>query len=250
MTSAHVLSVVIPAYNEERYIATTLERVLAVDLSIVGFSREVIVVDDHSSDRTPEIAGMHSEVSVHRLPRHAGKGGAVRAAVALARGDYLVIQDADLEYDPQAFVPMLRALVGDGRRRGLRQPLPERGQTSAAVAARVPGRAEPVGGGQAADRALAVGRRPPPSSSCRCRSSARSVCRRPASNWKQKSPPSCSPGAAASSRCPSPTTLARDGRARKWPSGICCGASRRSSAFAEVDRPPTTGYCRMLNNLR
>ena len=114
MTSTHVLSVVIPAYNEERYIATTLERVLAVDLSIVGFSREVIVVDDHSSDRTPVIAGMHSGVSVHRLPRHAGKGGAVRAAVALARGDYLVIQDADLEYDPEAFVPMLRALVETG----------------------------------------------------------------------------------------------------------------------------------------
>jgi glycosyltransferase involved in cell wall biosynthesis len=114
VTSTHVLSVVIPAYNEERYIATTLERVLAVDLSIVGFSREVIVVDDHSSDRTPVIAGMHSGVSVHRLPRHAGKGGAVRAAVALARGDYLVIQDADLEYDPEAFVPMLRALAGTG----------------------------------------------------------------------------------------------------------------------------------------
>ena len=114
MTAARVLSVVIPAYNEERYIATTLERVLAVDLSIVGFSREVIVVDDHSTDRTPEIAGTYSEVSLHRLPRHAGKGGAVRAAVALARGDYLVIQDADLEYDPQAFVAMLRALAETG----------------------------------------------------------------------------------------------------------------------------------------
>ena len=114
MTAAHVLSVVIPAYNEERYIATTLERVLAVDLSIVGFSREVIVVDDHSTDRTPEIAGGYAEVSLHRLPRHAGKGGAVRAAVALARGDYLVIQDADLEYDPQAFIPMLRVLAETG----------------------------------------------------------------------------------------------------------------------------------------
>ncbi len=114
MTAARVLSVVIPAYNEERYIATTLERVLAVDLSIVGFSREVIVVDDHSSDRTAEIAGSYAGVSVHRLSSHAGKGGAVRAAVALARGDYLVIQDADLEYDPQAFVPMLRALAETG----------------------------------------------------------------------------------------------------------------------------------------
>ena len=114
MTSAHVLSVVIPAYNEERFIATTLERVLAVDLSAVGFSREVIVVDDHSSDRTPTIAGTFADVVVHRLPHHAGKGGAVRAAVGFARGDYLVIQDADLEYDPEAFVPMLRALAETG----------------------------------------------------------------------------------------------------------------------------------------
>jgi glycosyltransferase involved in cell wall biosynthesis len=114
VTPAQLLSVVIPAYNEERYIATTLERVLAVDLSIVGFTREVIVVDDHSTDRTPVIAGMFSDVFVHRLPRHAGKGAAVRAAVALARGDYLVIQDADLEYDPQAFVPMLKVLAETG----------------------------------------------------------------------------------------------------------------------------------------
>ena len=114
MTAARLLSVVIPAYNEERYIATTLERVLAVDLSTVGFRREVIVVDDHSSDRTPVIAAMFSGVAVHRLPRHAGKGGAVRAAVGLARGDYLVIQDADLEYDPQAFVPMLTTLAETG----------------------------------------------------------------------------------------------------------------------------------------
>ena len=114
MTAGQVLSVVIPAYNEERYIATTLERVLAVDLSIAGFSREVIVVDDHSSDRTPEIVGTFADVSLHRLPRHSGKGGAVRAAVSLARGDYLVIQDADLEYDPQAFVPMLQVLVQSG----------------------------------------------------------------------------------------------------------------------------------------
>jgi glycosyltransferase involved in cell wall biosynthesis len=114
VTSPQVLSVVIPAYNEERYIATTLERVLAVDLSAVGFGREVIVVDDHSSDRTPELAGRFPDVVVHRLPRHAGKGSAVRAGIGLARGDYLVIHDADLEYDPQAFVPMVRALTATG----------------------------------------------------------------------------------------------------------------------------------------
>ena len=110
MTASRLLSIAIPAYNEERFIGTTLQRVQDVDLAPLGFTREVIVVDDQSSDRTTEIVGTMPGVILHRLPRHSGKGTAVRAAVELARGDYLVIQDADLEYDPQDVIPMLRAL--------------------------------------------------------------------------------------------------------------------------------------------
>ena len=109
-----LLSVVIPAYNEERFIATTLQRVLDVDLAALGFNREVIVVDDHSSDGTAAIVRTFPDVTLHQLSRQSGKGGAVRAGVDLARGEYLVIQDADLEYDPQDVIAMLRALESSG----------------------------------------------------------------------------------------------------------------------------------------
>jgi glycosyltransferase involved in cell wall biosynthesis len=106
-----VLSIVIPAYNEERYIGTLLQQIRAVDLTPLGVTKQVIVVDDHSSDRTPEIVAGFQEVVFQRLPKNGGKGQAVRAGMALATGDYLVIQDADLEYDPQDYVPMMRAII-------------------------------------------------------------------------------------------------------------------------------------------
>ena len=108
------LSIVIPAYNEERFIGTLLGQIRAVDLGPLGVSKQVIVVDDHSSDRTPEIVRGFAEVVFERLPRNGGKGQAVRAGMALATGDYLIIQDADLEYDPQDYQPMMQALL-DGR---------------------------------------------------------------------------------------------------------------------------------------
>ena len=109
-----VLSIVIPAYNEERFIGTLLEQIRVVDLGPLGVSKQVIVVDDHSKDRTPEIVAGFPEVIFQRLPKNGGKGQAVRAGMALATGDYLIIQDADLEYDPQDYVPMMQALL-DGR---------------------------------------------------------------------------------------------------------------------------------------
>jgi dolichol-phosphate mannosyltransferase len=109
-----VLSIVIPAYNEERFIGTLLEQIRAVDLAPLGVSKQVIVVDDHSADRTSEIVRQFPEVTLQRLPKNSGKGQAVRTGMSLATGDYLIIQDADLEYDPQDYVPMMRALL-EGR---------------------------------------------------------------------------------------------------------------------------------------
>lgn len=106
-----VLSIVIPAYNEERFIGTLLERILAVDLEPLGLAREIIVVDDCSKDRTAAIASSFPTVRVQRQARNGGKGAAVRTGIALATGRYLLIQDADLEYDPADHVPMLRALL-------------------------------------------------------------------------------------------------------------------------------------------
>jgi len=106
-----VLSIVIPAYNEERFIGTLLEQIRAVDLAALGVSKQVIVIDDHSSDGTPEIVRQFPEVLFERLPKNGGKGQAVRRGMALATGDFLIIQDADLEYDPQDYRPMMQALL-------------------------------------------------------------------------------------------------------------------------------------------
>jgi glycosyltransferase involved in cell wall biosynthesis len=107
----HTLSIVIPAYNEERFIGELLRQIRAVDLSALGVAKEIIVVDDCSKDRTSEIAAEVPEVRVVRMPVNGGKGKAVRAGIEMATGDYLIIQDADLEYDPNDYVPMLQALL-------------------------------------------------------------------------------------------------------------------------------------------
>ena len=105
------LSIVVPAYNEERFIGTLLEKIRAVDLATLGIDKEIIVVDDCSKDRTAEIAASVPGIVLKRLPANGGKGKAVRAGIGIATGQYLIIQDADLEYDPNDYVPMLEALV-------------------------------------------------------------------------------------------------------------------------------------------
>jgi len=105
------LSVVIPAYNEERFIGTLLERIRAVDLRPYGLEMEIIVVDDCSRDRTVEIAGRFADVIVCRHERNGGKGRAVRTGIERATGEYLMIQDADLEYEPKDYIPMVKALL-------------------------------------------------------------------------------------------------------------------------------------------
>jgi glycosyltransferase involved in cell wall biosynthesis len=103
-----MLSVVIPAYNEERTIGALIDRVLALDLS--PDSKEVIVVNDGSKDGTDDVLKKYaSKVTVLTHPKNRGKGAAVRTGFEKASGDYVVVQDADLEYDPQDLRRMLHA---------------------------------------------------------------------------------------------------------------------------------------------
>jgi dolichol-phosphate mannosyltransferase len=107
----YVLSIVIPAYNEERFLATLLERIRAVDLGRFDTSQQIVVVDDCSRDRTAEIATAFDGVTLVKHQRNQGKGQAVRSGLAHASGDFVIIQDADLEYDPGDYIPMLSALL-------------------------------------------------------------------------------------------------------------------------------------------
>ena len=107
-----LVSIVIPAYNESRFIGTLLDRIKAVDVESLGFRREIIVVDDCSKDGTGDIVAGVPDVTLVRMPVNGGKGRAVREGIARASGELILIQDADLEYDPQDYRPMLEALRG------------------------------------------------------------------------------------------------------------------------------------------
>jgi dolichol-phosphate mannosyltransferase len=102
-SSVPELTVAIAAYNERATIMQVLERVLAVPVS-----KEVIIVDNCSTDGTRELlSGLNGQARVVLQPRNMGKGTSIRTAIAHARGTYFIIQDADLEYEPEQYPRLL-----------------------------------------------------------------------------------------------------------------------------------------------
>lgn len=111
--TAPLLSVIMPCYNEAATLPAILQAVRAVTLD-----KEIIAVDDHSTDETLAIlqaeAARDPHLRVVRHPRNRGKGAAVRSGLAHARGQITIIQDADLEYDPQDYYELVQPII-DGR---------------------------------------------------------------------------------------------------------------------------------------
>ena len=116
--SIQTLSILIPAYNEEKTIELILKKVLTTTLPN-EIKKEVIIVNDCSTDKTEErilaFQQTHPELAIRLVnqPKNGGKGAAINRAITECSGEYLIIQDADLEYDPDEYALLLKPVLKD-----------------------------------------------------------------------------------------------------------------------------------------
>jgi len=105
------VSIIIPAYNEEETVGELLKKILDVSLTGLNLEKEIIVVDDGSTDQTAQQVSPFSNIRLLRHKRNQGKTAAIRTGLACATGEIILIQDADLEYDPQDYPKLIDPIV-------------------------------------------------------------------------------------------------------------------------------------------
>ena len=101
------VSIIIPAYNEQKYLPILLKKIIKINLNKINFKKEIIVINDGSTDNTKKVIEKFKNIKIINQ-KNQGKGRAVQNGIKKASGELILIQDADLEYDPKDYFKLLK----------------------------------------------------------------------------------------------------------------------------------------------